>query len=267
MFKKKLTLLVTLLFLNSIIFAQELNNNKPWNGKKATVVLTYDDALNVHLDNAIPLLDSLDLKATFYLSGYFPSFRTRISDWKEIAKNGHELGNHTLFHPCIGNTPGREWVNPVYDLSTYSVKRMVDEIKMANILLEALDGKKERTFAYTCGDLKIGDTYFMEQLKNDFLGARAVRGQMHQIDEIDVYSTDCYSVQGQSGEELITLVDKARESNSLLVFLFHGVGGEHNLNVSLEAHRELLKYLKQNENDIWTTTMLDAVKSITINQQ
>lgn len=42
-----------------------------WNNKKCAVVLTYDDALNVHLDNAIPVLDSLGLKATFYLSGYF----------------------------------------------------------------------------------------------------------------------------------------------------------------------------------------------------
>ncbi len=252
--------------LSSTLFAQKLDNNKPWKGKKAAVVLTYDDALGVHLDNAIPLLDSLGLKATFYLSGYFPNFKTRVSDWKAIAKNGHELGNHTLFHPCIGNTPGREWVNPTYDLSTYSVKRMVDEIKMANVLLEALDGKKERTFAYTCGDLKIGDVYFMDQLKDDFLGARAVRGQMHQINEIDVYNTDCYSIEGQSGQELIALVKKARETNSLLVFLFHGVGGEHNLNVSLEAHRELLEFLKQNENDIWTTTMLEAVKNINQNQ-
>jgi peptidoglycan-N-acetylglucosamine deacetylase len=30
-----------------------------WHHKKCAVVLTYDDALNVDLDNALPLLDSL----------------------------------------------------------------------------------------------------------------------------------------------------------------------------------------------------------------
>ncbi|WP_421811544.1 hypothetical protein [Flagellimonas sp.] len=30
-------------------------NNFPWQGKKAAVTLTYDDALNVHLDNVVPL--------------------------------------------------------------------------------------------------------------------------------------------------------------------------------------------------------------------
>ena len=52
------------------------------------------------------------------------------------------------------------------------------------------------------------------------------------------------------------------ESNSMLVFLFHGVGGEHSLNVSLPAHRELLEFLKKQEDKIWVTTLLDAAKYI-----
>jgi peptidoglycan/xylan/chitin deacetylase (PgdA/CDA1 family) len=74
-------------------------NNGPWRGKQCAVVLTYDDALNVHLDKVIPALDSLDLKGTFYLSGFSPSFRTRVKDWSVVAQSGHELGNHTLYHP------------------------------------------------------------------------------------------------------------------------------------------------------------------------
>jgi sialate O-acetylesterase len=57
---------------------------------------------------------------------------------------------------------------------------------------------------------------------------------------------------------MIALVKKAMEDHALLVFLFHGVGGEHNLNVSLPAHRELLQFLKQQEDKIWVTTTLEA---------
>src|SRR5215207_2085542 len=81
----------------------------PWKGKQAAVVLTYDDALNVHLDNALPLLDSLKLKATFYLSAFFPGCRKRLDEWRRVAAKGYELANHTLFHPCIGDKPGREF--------------------------------------------------------------------------------------------------------------------------------------------------------------
>src|SRR5688572_16085584 len=99
-------LVLLLLLVSQLADAQNRNS---WNGKKCAVVLTYDDALNVHLDNVIPALDSLNLKGTFYLTGNFPGSRDRVADWSKAAKKGHELANHTLFHPCTGGVPGREW--------------------------------------------------------------------------------------------------------------------------------------------------------------
>ena len=231
-------------------------SNQTWNGKKCAVVLTYDDAINQHLDNAIPVLDSLGLKATFYVTAFSSSVQTRLNEWKKLAVNGHELGNHTLYHPCIGGK-GREWVRPDYDLSKYSVQRMIDETRMTNLFLQALDGKTQRTFAFTCGDMKIGDSSFIYGMKNDFVAARAVRNEMHRISEIDLYNVDCYLVNNHSFEQMKEWVDKAIQTNSLLVILFHGVGGGNSLNVSLPAHRELLQYLKKNEKDIWIAPLLE----------
>jgi sialate O-acetylesterase len=222
-------------------------------------VLTYDDAISQHLDNALPVLDSFHLKATFYLTAF--SAKDRINDWKKVAVKGYELGNHTLFHPCLGGK-GREWVKPEYDMKSYSVKRMVDEIRMTNGFLEALDGKKERTFAFTCGDMKINDTSFIDQLKNDFVAARAVRNEMHTIGQINVYNVDCYVVNGNTAVEMEQWVQKAMDSNSLLVILFHGVGGGNALNVSLNDHREFLKYLSQKKKEIWVAPMVEVAKYI-----
>ena len=230
----------------------------PWNGKRCAVVLTYDDALNVHLDNVIPALDSLQLKGTFYLSGYFPGCRERLTDWRKAAANGQELANHTLFHPCTGDMPGREFVPADYKLNRYSIRRMVDETRMTNVFLEALDGQKKRTFAFTCGDMKIGDTSFMDFMKNDFVAARAVRSEMVTIDKVDLYNISCFAINGATADQLTALVKQAIDKNALLVFLFHGVGGEHALNVSLEAHSRLIHFLKENKGTVWTTTMLQA---------
>jgi len=224
-------------------------------------VLTYDDAIDQHLDNAIPVLDSLGLKATFYLTAFSTSMQTRLNDWKKLAANGHELGNHTLYHPCIGGK-GREWVKPDYDMSKYSVQRMIDETRMTNLFLQALDGKTKRTFAFTCGDMKIGDSNFINGMKNDFVAARAVRNEMHKINEIDLYNVDCYMVNNHSFEQMKEWVDKAMQTNSLLVILFHGVGGGNSLNVSLQAHREFLQYLKKNEKDCWIAPLLDVAEYI-----
>ena len=256
--KKHFIALVLSQFFLSALYAQVSNT---WHHKKCAVVITYDDAYDQQLDNAIPVLDSLGLKATFYITAFSNSMQTRLNDWKKIAANGHELGNHTLFHPCNGGK-GREWVSPDYDLSKYSVQRMIDETRMTNLFLRALDGKTKRTFAFTCGDMKIGDSSFINAMKDDFVAARAVRNEMHKINEIDLYNVDCYVVNGETGQQMIEWVKKAMETNSLLVILFHGVNGGNALNVSLQAHSQLLHFLKQNEKDIWIAPMIDVAEYI-----
>jgi peptidoglycan/xylan/chitin deacetylase (PgdA/CDA1 family) len=251
--------IIPFLIVLSTLFVNTLpaQDKAPWHEKKCAVCLTYDDALNVHLDHVIPILDSLGFRGTFYISGYFPAFAERSPEWKSVANKGNELGNHTLFHPCEGKAPGREWVKPDYDLSDYSVQRMVDEIKMANILLHAYDGKSQRTFAYPCGDTKAGDSSYVDAIKNVFAAARGVAGKMQKMDEIDLYDIGAYVINGQSGDELIGLVKNAMEQNALIVFLFHGVGGEHSLNVALHDHSRLLHFLKENEKDIWVAPLVE----------
>jgi peptidoglycan-N-acetylglucosamine deacetylase len=256
-------LFITNLLMIAAFCCMSQQNDTPWNNKKCAVVLTYDDGITQHLDNAFPVLDSLQLKATFYLTAY--STKDRINDWKKVALKGYELGNHTLFHPCVGGK-GREWVKPEYDMNNYTVQRMVDETRMTNIFLEALDGKKKRTFAFTCGDMKVNDTSFIDLLKNDFVAARAVRNQLHTIDQIDVYNVDCYLVNGENALQMEQWVQQAMDTHSLLVILFHGVGGGNALNVSLDAHRDFLTYLKQNEKTIWVAPMIEVAEYIKAHQ-
>lgn len=238
-----------------------------WHGKTCAVVLTYDDGLNVDISNAIPALDSVGLKGTFYISDYFGGLAAQIPKWRAAAAEGHELGNHTVYHPCAGNLPGRSFVQPDYDLSHYTVRRITDEINTMNTILKAIDGKIARTFAYPCGDTKIGDTAYIDPLKKEFVAARGVKAEMLPINQIDLYNIGCYTVNGQSGEELINLVKKAMDSHTLLVFLFHGVGGEHSLNVSLPAHSQLLHFLQQHEKDIWIAPLIDVAEYIKDYQQ
>jgi len=252
---------IFLYFLLGASVVSYAQHEKPWQGKKCAVVITYDDAINQHLDNAIPVLDSLKLKATFYVTAFSTSMQARLNDWKKIAANGHDLGNHTLYHPCLGGK-GREWVAPDYEMNKYTVRRMIDETRMTNLFLQALDGKTKRTFAFTCGDMKIGDSSFIYAMKDDFIAARAVRAEMHKINEIDLMNMDCYVVNGESGAQMIEWAKKAMETNSLLVVLFHGVGGGNSLNVSLQAHREFLTYLKQHEKDAWVAPMIEVAEYI-----
>lgn len=262
---KIFTLSVTLLLgASSVGHAQ---GSATWNNKQCAVVLTYDDAINIDLDNVVPALDSLKLRGTFYLIGSSPVVTRRLPEWRRAAQRGHELGNHALFHPCDGSLPGRSFVTPDHDLSKYTVGRAVDEVRANNTLLNAIDGKTARTFAYPCGDLQIGGVKFYDKLTDDFVAARGVTDGLQTPAQVDLTNINASFINGQSADYMIDLVKKAQQSHTLLVFLFHGVGGGHPLNVDLKAHRQLLRYLKAHEKDIWVAPMVEVAQKIKTAQQ
>jgi len=244
------------------VFCLAQKESRNWNGKRCAVVLTYDDALNIHLDKVIPMLNSFKLKGTFYLIASSPVVADRMNEWRAASAQGHELGNHTLNHPCDGNLPDRGFVTVENDLSRYSIARAVNEIRFTNTFLKAIDGKQERTFAYPCGDLKIGDTLYYNFLKSDFVAARGVAQGFLQIKEVDLADVNSFVENGTTAGQMIAQIEAAEKAGSFIVFLFHGVGGEHPLNIDLEEHRKLLVYLKKREKDIWVAPMVEVAKYI-----
>lgn len=170
-------------FLTGLILISNstAQNRNSWHGKNCAVVLTYDDGLNIDINNVIPTLDSFGLKGTFYISDYFYGLNTQIDSWRTAAAKGHELGNHTIWHPCDGTLARRSFVKPDYDLNNYNVKRMDNEILSMNNLLKAIDGKSKRTFAYPCGDMKIHDSAYLDPIKNEFIAARGVNAEMSSL--------------------------------------------------------------------------------------
>ena len=106
-------------------------------GQIAAIALTYDDALRSQLDIAIPQLDAAGFKGTFFLDGDItPADMLR---WREAQRAGHELGNHSLFHPCPrAMLPDRK----NYFTENYDVDRMLGEIAAMNNVLFGIDGAK-----------------------------------------------------------------------------------------------------------------------------
>jgi peptidoglycan/xylan/chitin deacetylase (PgdA/CDA1 family) len=201
----------------------------------------------------------LKLRGTFYVSDYLNHLTEKMPDWKKAAAKGHELGNHTLKHPCAGGTAGREFVKPDNDLNNLSFTELKEDILNLENILRSLDGKARRSFAYPCGDKKVGEVSYIDSLTSYFNAARGVmQGMPLSPPEVDILDVRCYSMAGQTGEEMIALVKEALKKNGLLVFLFHGVGGGHSLNVTLEAHRQLIHFLAEHEKDLWIAPMVDV---------
>jgi sialate O-acetylesterase len=244
-------------------------------GTKGAVCLTYDDGLDSHLDFAAPDLEAHNLRGTFYVTGSSDSLRNRLDEWRDLARRGHEIGNHSLFHPCLGGTSeqGREWVQPERDLRNYTVRQMIEELRTANTLLTALDGRRERSYAYTCADELAGESSYVEALRPLFPFARSGRDpfftpEPNGRDEVvtDLRSLDLYRVRSwmvveKSAEEMIAFVEQAAETGGLAVLMFHGVGGEY-LTVSRREHQRLLAHLDENRHRLWTDTFLNVLMRV-----
>lgn len=236
---------------------------------KAAVSLSYDDALDSQLDNAIGSLKKYDIKATFYIVPSSEVVAKRADLWKKAAQEGHELGNHTLFHQCSKSAPGREWVLAKNDLDKMSLEQMVDQVKLANTILFLLDGKQERTMTTPCLDQKVANgVNYVDAIAPLFVGIKDVAGDgvtpdMNKLDPSYVSVTLPFDAPGKevTGKDLIAIVKRAVAKGTMANFTFHGIDGDH-LSISTKAHEELLAYLAKNKETIWTDTFLNIMKHV-----
>lgn len=231
-------------------------------GQKAAVSLAYDDALDSQLDNAIPALDKLGLKGSFYLTLANDPLRKRLPEWRAAARNGHELGNHTLFHQCVGSVKGHEWVSPQRDLDKTSAAQMKDQVQLANTMLYAIDGRQERTLTAPCGDVMAEGEDYIALVAPDFVAIKLGYGAVTpDMATLNPYAVTVDTPEGVTGKQLIAKVEEAARQGTMVNFTFHGIGGDY-LAVSSEAHEELLAYLAKHQDIYWVDTFIDIMKYV-----
>lgn len=229
-------------------------------GQRAAVSLSYDDTLPTQLDVAIPALDRHGLKGSFYLTLAAEPMRGRLDAWRAAARNGHELGNHSLFHQCSARGPGREWVQPAQDLDATSVAQMRAQLEVANTMLQAIDGNTEFTFTAPCGDRMASDGDYIAQVGDLFLGIKMVGGAIvPDMRTLDPAAVPVTTPVDATGDELIALVEEAGRRGTMVNFTFHGIGGDH-LSVSAQAHEQLLAFLADNRALYWTDTFRNQMR-------
>jgi peptidoglycan/xylan/chitin deacetylase (PgdA/CDA1 family) len=218
-------------------------------GALAAVSLTYDDALTSQLDNAAPALARHGLLATFFITGSSPTLEAAPAAFRQLIKAGHELGSHTIHHPCdraLG-FPKRGFA-----LQDYDQARMAAELTDSVQLLRELGQSEPFTFAYPCGSTWLGETHesYVPAVAGQFLAARGVTA--HVADPARVSLSEVPSVMGNtSASDLISWVERALAGGGWMVFTFHGVAEDH-LAVQAEAHEALLSYLEQRKSSVWT---------------
>lgn len=206
------------------------------NGAAAAVSLTYDDGLRSQIEHAVPVLDKAGIQATFFLSG------GNLGEFAPLAKQGHELGSHTLRHPCNA------------DLAALAAPEMAAELDAGNAAVQALGVSGKLTFAYPCGQMSMkGMESYVPLVKERFRAARGVSGVVADPTQLDLYNVPAWFPPTSSdGADVIAFIERAAQSHGWAVIGVHGVSeaGEY-LQLSQPAHDQIVAYLAEHKQTLW----------------
>lgn len=223
-------------------------------GKRGAVSLSFDDARASQLDNGIPILDRYGVKATFYVNP--ARLEERKPEWRTTAKRGHELGNHSLNHPCSANF---SWSRD-HALEEYSPEMIEREFAATDQAIRRVAGVTATTFAYPCGQKFIGRGLgvqsYVPMVAKHFL---AGRGWLDETSNDPLYC-DLAQIMGTEldglrFDEARRLIDEAVGQGRWLVFCGHDVGPKGVQTTRTDTLEQICRYAADPANGIWLETV------------
>lgn len=193
--------------------------------RPAAFSLTFDDALDSHITEAVPILDRHGLRGTFflYIDNVGDDRPSNWDAWRRVAESGHEVSSHSQTHLNMENTS-----DP--DILEFEIVGSFEIIKEKT-------GIEPLSFAYPYS------------AKNDYV-MRLV-GETYAFDRSDcrVWGGDAFDT--AMGKRHVERAIQRREWDFVML---HGVGEETWGALEPETLDVLCAYLAEREDQIWTDT-------------
>lgn len=241
-------------------------SNMVWpNGAQMALSLTFDDGRDSQMENGLPLLDSFGVKVTFYPLP--EAIGEQLESWRQAVASGHEIGNHTVGHPCTGNFSWTRYDGVV--LEDYDLKRMRAEIIDANNQIEAILGVRPRSFAYPCGQTYVGrgvDTRsYVPVVADLFLtGRRWLDETTNSPAHYDPAQIMSMKMDGEQFPSIERRIERTRRSGNWLVLAGHEIreNTRRRGGTSMQMLRELLTYTSDPANGVWVAPVAEVAMYI-----
>jgi peptidoglycan/xylan/chitin deacetylase (PgdA/CDA1 family) len=231
------------------------------NGKQAAISLSFDDARESQVIVGTDLLDRYGIKATFFVLP--ASVEKQLEGWKKAVANGHEIGNHSLSHPCSKNF---SWSRE-NALEDYTRKAMRKELKDCNKRIEELLHVKAEVYAYPCGQKFVGrgirTKSYVPLVSKMFVSGR---GWLDEAANDPVYCNfgqlTGVEMDGKSFDQILPLIEDARKKGLWIVFAGHETGDSGEQTTRMALLKQLAEYVQNPANGIWVAPVGTVTKYI-----
>jgi peptidoglycan/xylan/chitin deacetylase (PgdA/CDA1 family) len=231
-------------------------------GKRAAISLSFDDARESQLDEGLRVLAETHTKVTFYLTA--TNLATRAADWRKAAAAGHELGNHSMTHPCSGNFV---WSRD-QALEDFTLDRMRGELTNANRAIADATGVSPVTFAYPCGQSFVGRgrhvASYVPLVSEMFIAARGWLGEApNDPSFVDLAQVLGYPMDDVDIAALEPIVNDTVARGQWLVLAGHDIGTSPGHQVTRSATlRALLQSIHAPARGVWVDTVANVAAHI-----
>ena len=236
-------------------------------GIKAAVSITFDHSTTSQLDRGIPILDAHGIKGSFYLD--IPEAKKRIKDWRKVHAEGHEIGNHSLNHPCSGDYRFERVRGGKYALEAATMDWIEKDILAANEELKGMFGEVPRTFSYPCGEMFAGrgaqTMSYVPVVASHFIAGRGFGLDFsNNPKDCDLAKVNALAADGYSFEAFKRAIERAVAAGDWVIFCGHGVGekGGRYPGISPVELEKLCKWLESQRGVVWTGTVAEVAEYI-----
>lgn len=260
---RSLFLIILYIFLSGeMLLAQQSEPTFAWpKGKQIALSLSFDDARPSQVLAGTALLDQYGIKATFYVVPN--SVKQQLTGWKKAVENGHEIGNHSLNHPCTGNFP---WSRQKA-IENYSLKKMRNELITANNEIKELLGVESEVFAYPCGQTYIGrgknTKSYVPVISKLFLSGRGWLDEGPNDPQFcDLAQLTGMEMDGKNFEQILPILENAKKTGAWVVLAGHEMGNSGDQTTRLNMLKMLIEYSQDPKNGIWIAPVGTIAKYI-----
>jgi peptidoglycan/xylan/chitin deacetylase (PgdA/CDA1 family) len=228
-------------------------------GKRVAVSLSFDDGRASQVAEGLDIINPTGVKVTFFVNP--PAVKERLDGWKRAVASGHEIGSHSVTHPCTGNFPwSRENA-----LENCTLEQMSQQLDDASAQIQELLGVHAVTFAYPCGQKFVGRGSGMKSyvplVGQKFLVGRGYMDEYYNDPVFcDLAQASGIAFDDKDYIDMVKNITQAAQQGGWIIFVGHDIGQKAFQVTDTIALAALCRYMQDPANGVWVDTVEHVAK-------